>query len=90
MAVRSKMSIATMDIILQVKMFHKFFLEVPNILMYQDQKILIIVEGHQPHCWSCCAAGHMTHSTGAMTEVMEKSDKDPKNLKEVVRKKKTN
>lgn len=43
---RSKMGIATRDIILQVTMFRKYFLEIPDILMCWGQEILIILEGH--------------------------------------------
>lgn len=86
------MGIVTGDIILQVTMSCKYFLKVPDILTCQGWKILIIVEGCQPHCCSCSAVEHVSKACTeknmssqpclitAMTEVgeEEKSDRDPK------------
>lgn len=36
------------------------FLDIPDTLVCQDQKMLVIVERRRPHCWSCGNKGHLS------------------------------
>ena len=38
---------------------------VPHILTYQEQQMMVVVEGRRPLCWSCKQIGHLarTHPT---------------------------
>lgn len=45
--------------VLQVTISCKNFLDIPDILICQDKRILVVVEERRPHCWSCSTAGHL-------------------------------
>lgn len=59
-AVISKSGIATGDIVLQVSLTRHSSVEIPNLLMCREKRMLVVVEGRHPFCWTCGASGHMS------------------------------
>lgn len=49
--------IATGEVLRNVTLTRKCFMDVPDILMCRVRNILIIVEGRRPHCWT---TGHLS------------------------------
>lgn len=61
----SKAGIATGDIVLQVTLMRQAFVEIPNVLMCRERRMLVVVEGRKPYCWLCGASGHMSKACPA-------------------------
>lgn len=57
--VTSKAEIATGDIVLDISLTRKSIADIPNILMYRERRMSVVVEGQNPYCWSCRSLGHM-------------------------------
>lgn len=57
--VTSKAGIATGDIVLEITLTRKSIADIPNILMYRERRMLVVVEGQRPYSWSCRSLGHM-------------------------------
>lgn len=58
-SVTCKASIVTGDILLQVTMSRKYYLEIPDTLTCGSRTILVIVKSRQPHYRSYGATGHL-------------------------------
>lgn len=58
-AITGKSGIATGDIELQVTITRSSFMEIPNVLLCRERRMLVVVEGRRPSCWSCGISGHM-------------------------------
>lgn len=46
--------------VIQVTPTQKSFSEIPNVLMYEEKMMSVLVEGRRPYCWLCGALGHMS------------------------------
>lgn len=58
-AVISKASIASGDFVLQITLTRRSIADIPNILMYREKRMLLVVEGRRPYCWSYRTSGHI-------------------------------
>lgn len=54
-----KTGLATGDCVLQATMSHKNILDIPDILICRNKRILVVVGDASTQCWSCGAAGHV-------------------------------
>lgn len=61
-AIRSKTGISTGDIVLQVVLTRQSFLDITTVLTCRNKRMLVVVEGRRPCCWSCGAVGHMSNA----------------------------
>lgn len=59
-AIISKVGIVTGNTVLQVTLTRKNFTDIPNILMCRERRMLVVVKGRRPYCWSCGVLQHMT------------------------------
>lgn len=64
-ALSSKAGIETGDMEIQITLNRKDFQEIPNILVCRDWRMLVVVEGRKPWCWSCGVSGHMVKESSS-------------------------
>lgn len=46
----SKTGIATGDVAVEITLNRQNFAEIPNIILYRDRRMLVVVEGRKPYC----------------------------------------
>ena len=48
--------------ILNIWLDREGFQAIPHIIAYEDQQMMVVVEGRRPFCWSCKQVGHLARS----------------------------